>query len=210
MSAQPITEGSRRGSSASISNRRSHSASFVYQPLPSDGFEVPENLVAPLWRDLLYIDVAGSSIYYKYDGSRLIIQFDNMIPLGSTDLYSFEIILEPDGDIIYQYLVLGPGMTAGSVGIQDAAREDGLNIAFNTNYPHANQAIRIAQPQHWITVDPTSGTVPPGGCAAVSVRLDSANLPAGDHAADIRLAMDRRFINGPATLLISSGGPSLL
>ena len=29
-------------------------------------------------------------------------------------------------------------------------------------------------------------------------------------AADIRLAMDRRFINGPATLLISSGGPSLL
>ena len=178
----------------------SHSASFVYQPLPSDGFEVPENLVAPLWRDLLYIDVAGSSIYYKYDGSRLIIQFDNMIPLGSTDLYSFEIILEPDGDIIYQYLVLGPGMTAGSVGIQDAAREDGLNIAFNTNYHHANQAIRIAQPMHWITVDPTSGTVPPGGCAAVSVRLDSANLPAGDHAADIRLAT-----NDPAHLQGAEG-----
>src|SRR5439155_22903430 len=130
----------------------SHSASFVYQPLPSDGFEVPENLVAPLWRDLLYIDVAGSSIYYKYDGSRLIIQFDNMIPLGSTDLYSFEIILEPDGDLIYQYLVLCPGMTACSVGIQDAAGDDGLNIGFSTTYPHANQGFRTAQRRHWVAV----------------------------------------------------------
>ena len=29
-------------------------------------------------------------------------------------------------------------------------------------------------------------------------------------AADVRLEVDRRFINGPATPLIPSGGPSLL
>jgi subtilisin family serine protease len=178
----------------------SHSASYSYQPLPSDGFEVPENLVAPLWRDLLYIDVAGSSIYYKYDGARLIIQFNNMIPRGRADLYSFEIFLEPDGDIIYQYLVLGSGLTSGSVGIQNAARDDGLNIAFNTSYPHASQAIRIAHPIHWITVNPLSGTVPPGGCAALSVRLDSRDLPAGDHAADVRI-----LSNDPAHLQSAEG-----
>ncbi len=170
--------------------------------LPGTG--APENLLAMFHDDLRPDPAAGGNVYYHHDGSRFIIQFDNVPRYGSGGPYTFQAILYPNGTIIYQYLSMqGDRLDEATIGIQNATQDDGLTIAYNTDYVHDNMAIRIAPLSDWLTVSPLSGTVPPGGSATLDVTFNAADLFGGVYEGAVRILSndpDSGLIEVPAVL----------
>ena len=163
----------------------SPSAQFSNQPLPSTN--APENMLAAFWSDL-FVDPANGNVYYHSDGIRLVVQFEHIWHLSGEGPYSFEIVLYPDGSIVYQYLAVGDGFPFNTVGFQNAARNDGLSIGFNTDYVHDNLAVRIATAPAWFSLSPDHGVVPAGQCLELTVTLDATELETGDHSGTIQVS----------------------
>jgi len=163
---------------------------FSNQPLPNNGTSVPENLLAPWWDDMVYDESDGNSAYYYNDGSRFIVQYDIRRIAGFTPpFYKFQVILYPNGDIVYQYHTLGAMLNSSTIGIQNATKDDGLTVVFNDgSYAHENLAIRFSSAAQWLSVSPESGTVPPGGRDTLQVKFDATGLADGDYQGQVRIA----------------------
>lgn len=67
--------------------------------------------------------------YYYYDGSRFIVQYDNVERLTAGSLLTFQIILYPNGRIVYQYLSMTGLLNSATIGMQNATRDDGLVVS---------------------------------------------------------------------------------
>ena len=161
---------------------------FTNQPLPTGGTSNPENLVAPFWDDLNF-STQGQAYWYG-DGSRFIVAWVGVphagaLPAGGP--YTFQVILEPSGEIRYQYLAMGLPLDSSTIGIQNADRSVGLQVAFNADYVHDNLAIKIRSLPQWLTVSPASGRVLAGTSANVTVRFDASSLQGGDYDAVLRI-----------------------
>ena len=156
---------------------------YSNQPLPNTGSSVPENLIAAFWDDMVVDPVTrGLDVHYLHDGEKLIVQYDvRRIATFDPPYFSFQVMLYPNGDIILQYDTLGAVTNSATVGIQNSARDDGLNIAFNTDYLHEGLAILISSAPSWLTVGTESGTLAPGECAEIDVVMDASSLEAGDY-----------------------------
>lgn len=115
------------------------------QPIPNTSVT---NLVAPFWDDLRYDNM--SSAFYHFDGEKLIIQYNNFYNSYSGPRFTFEILLYPDGNIIFQYLQIPVDEAGGTIGIQNLTGTDGLEIAYNTEYVHAQLAVQISTGVPWI------------------------------------------------------------
>ncbi len=161
----------------------STASSYSNQPLPNTG--APENLIAPFWDDLNFGTVERA--YYYNDGTRLIIAWVDVPHYGTGGPYTFEAILYPDGSIVFQYLSMSDPTNSATIGIQNATKTDGLQIAFNANYIHDNLAIRIAAIPQWVTVAPSSGRVWSGGSMDLSVNFNATGLLGGYYDANIFL-----------------------
>ncbi|MBE0565955.1 MAG: choice-of-anchor D domain-containing protein [Krumholzibacteria bacterium] len=180
------------------------------QNLPNTG--APENLLAAFWDDLNVNTANGNNVYYLYDGSKLIVQYDQVPRYGTTMLYTFQVLLYPDGTIVYQYEEMqGTRLNEATIGIQNDLRDDGLTVVYNAAYVHDGLAIRFQAFPEWLTVSPTSGVVAPGGSLPVVARFNASGLFGGDYAADIMVAS-----NDPAApnlavpaLLSVTGAPDI-
>src|SRR5512132_1421054 len=73
---------------------------------------------------------------------------------------------------------------SATIGIQNAAKNDGLQVVFNALYVKNSLAIRFA-PR--LTVTPTSGSVAPGGFLDLTVGFNAANLFGGLYNGAIRI-----------------------
>jgi hypothetical protein len=137
---------------------------YTNQPLPNSG--APENLLAAFWDDMVFDTAYGASAYYHYDGTRTILQFNNIRRIATTTgpFYSYEIILYPNGEIVFQYLTLGTTTNSATVGIQNATQDDGLTVVYNSAYVHTDMAIKFSSRPAWLTVTPEFGVVTPGSC----------------------------------------------
>ncbi len=177
-------------------------APFTNQPLPNSG--APENMVAAFWDDMVVDPSYGGEIYYYNDGSRLIVQYEvRRIANYSPPFYSFEIILYPNGEIVYQYRQLGSTTDSATIGIQNAAKDDGLMAVFNAAYAHDNMAVKFSARAPWLAVEPLSGTVPPGECVNLTVTFNAADLEAGDFNGSLTLLTndpDESTVTIPALL----------
>lgn len=156
---------------------------FANQPLPTTA--APNNLLAVFWDDLNFGGVERAS-YYN-DGTRLIVQFTNVPRRQRGGPFTFQAILYPSGAIVYQYLLLGPPVDSGTIGIQNRTKSDGLTVVFNTAYLHDRMAIRLSAAPTWLSVAERFGSVAPGDSVSVGVGLDSRGLFAGDYHGVLRV-----------------------
>ncbi len=166
----------------------SSSTAYSNTTLPNSGSGVPENLVAAFWDDLTFS--ATGDAYYHSDGSRLIVQWQAVPRLSDGgNPNTFQIQLYPDGRIIYQYLsITAAARNSHTIGIQDAARNDGLQVVFNNeSYIQDNLAVRFSPPARFLTVTPLSGSVPAGDYVELTVGFNAAGLFGGDYEAAVRL-----------------------
>jgi hypothetical protein len=161
---------------------------FTNQALPNSGSSTPENLLAAFWDDL-NPGTATTKAYRYSDGTRFIVSYVAVPRLTSGGPYTFQVILYPSGRIVYQYLDMqGTRLNEATVGIQNAAKNDGLTVAFNANYVHNNLAVEFATIPEYMAVSPTSGTVPAGGSLNLNVHFNTTGMFGGVYHGAIRLA----------------------
>lgn len=191
----------------------STSTSLSNTNMPSAG--EPENTLAVFWDDLN--PSAGGSVYYYADSSnnRFIISYDGVPHYSGTgsSLY-FQIIVNADGSIIYQYNTMNHAghAAAATIGIENADGTIGLEYDYNSNPPaiHDSLAILFSMPPDWLTTDVSSGSIPSGGSAdPVEVTMDALELTMGIYTGGILITSndpDQTVIDIPVTFVVGTPG----
>ena len=172
-------------------NATNTQTTFTNTALPNTGSTVPPSLFAAFWDDLDYrpVQAPNARAYYFYDGSRTIVQFKSVPRRGETALNDFEVIFYPNGQVVYQYLTMNAvTKNSATIGMQNAAKNDGLQVVFNQNYVKNNLAIRFRPPARFLTVSPSGGTVSPGGFIDLTVGFNADGLFGGNYSGQVRLA----------------------
>jgi hypothetical protein len=135
---------------------------YTNQPIPSS--EDPNALLAPFWDDLN--PTIGGQIYYFPWGDKFVVQWDAIPLYSGGGSETFQVVIYPDGNILYNYksLSLG-GLNSCTVGIENENGTDGLQVVFDSNYLHSQMSILFSSDylQPWLIVFPMTGTVSPGG-----------------------------------------------
>ncbi|MBN1351977.1 S8 family serine peptidase [candidate division KSB1 bacterium] len=132
------------------------------------------DLVAPFWDDLIYD--SDSDAFYHFDGEKCIIQSSGVRKYGTSERNSFEIILYPDGSIVFQYLLMQSSSASATVGIQNSDGSDGLEVAFNTPYLRDSLAIQFTNSVPWIKYEKDSGVVPQASSVTIPVMLTAKDI----------------------------------
>lgn len=179
-------------------------STWTNTPIPNpDG---PNSLIAPFWDDL----TPGStgSVYYYYDeaNNQFIVEYKNMSQWGSTADLTFEVILRPNGAIVYQYKTMIGDLTSATVGIENDTGTDGLQVVYNAPYIEDGMAIAFAPVGKILTVSPTSGYLLPGNHQDVVVTLGDAGGVAGEFSLYIYVSANdpfRPFAAIPVHLVIN-------
>ncbi|MBL7961407.1 fibronectin type III domain-containing protein, partial [bacterium] len=125
--------------------------SFTSSGAPYSTSTLPDNLssgvpdmLAPFWSDLEFN--SSPNAYYYNDGSRLIIQFNQVPNLSAGTPNTFEIILYPDGKFVYQYFDMTGDQSSAEVGWQNADGTIGKTVAYGSGFLHNNLAVEVTNP----------------------------------------------------------------
>ena len=124
-------------------------STYVFPANQSLPFATITDGLFPFWDDLN--PSGGGSIWYWYDSanSRFIIEYYEVMHFGSGGPYTFEVILNANGVILFQYLNMASPTDQSTVGIQGADGSgnffleycrDGFPVG---NEPHNNLAIKF-------------------------------------------------------------------
>jgi len=184
----------------------STSGSFNNMPIPDA--TAPDNILAAFWDDLN--PNFGGTIYRYQDtaNSRFIVQWDGVWHLPSGPAETFQVIVNADGSIVYQYNTVSYDGNC-TVGIENADATDGLEVVYNSGgYLHDGLAIRFAVDpgMAWLTVAPPSGSVEPLEEDDLDVTMDAANLVEGVYYAEITINSndpDETQVIVPVTLTVT-------
>lgn len=114
--------------------------------------EAPNTGLYPFFDDL-YLPISGE-VYYKQDGNRFIVSWVEISHIAQIGTYTFQVIFDSDGVILFQYEQIDGDATQCSIGIDNQDGTEGIEICANG-----------------------AGTVPATGDAYYIV--DENNLPGG-------------------------------
>jgi len=177
-------------------------------PIPTA--DEPNNLIAPYWDDLN--PASGGTVYYYADtaNARFIVQWDGVVHYGTSDPQTFQVILHEDKTILFQYAATN-GQEESTVGIENAAGDDGLEVAFNAAYIQDGLAVLFSfepPPEPWLSVTPGSGTVP-GLTAGTQLQVDfnATDLPEGTYTGHVTIGSndpDNAQVVVPVTLVVTT------
>jgi FlgD Ig-like domain len=145
-------------------------APFTNDPLPSGGVA---NLVAPFWDDL---DLTSGAAYYRASEKQLIVQWNNARSVSGNGVFTFQLILTPKGNIVFQYLRLAGAVNFSTIGIQNSDGSEGLEVAFNTDFARDSLAVLIERPSSWLSFSPNNGRLAAGSRATVQVKFNATGL----------------------------------
>jgi hypothetical protein len=149
------------------------------RPLPST--QAPSNSIAFFWDDL-DLSTAGK-VYCATDSlaGTFTLQFQSVPIKGTSTNVTCQLILKTSGEILMQFKTIGIS-NACTLGVQNAARNQGLKVAYNQNYLQSDFAVRL-NPAPWLGLARNAGLVP--GCRAdvVNLSLNPAGLAAGSYTA---------------------------
>lgn len=157
--------------------------SYSIYPLPSP--YAPSNLIAPFWGDL---DLRGARRVYAYnDGTRFIVSWIDVPHYATGGPYTFQVIIDMGGRILFQYKDINIPDYAASIGVQNGTNDIGLQMSFFQSYVSDGMAVLIDPPAAWLTVDPMTGEVDAGASEALRVGFHSKDLTPGDYRGRILL-----------------------
>jgi len=158
-------------------------------PDPND----PNDLVAVFWDDL--DPGSAGNVYYYYDAAnmRFIVEFENVPQWGSSAGNTFQVILKPDGTIVYQYLAMNGNVSSATVGIENASGSVGLQVTYNAPYIQNGLAVAFSPVGSVIAVNPTSGYLLPNEQQEVMVTFGSPEAAPGTYSLYLHVSADDPF-----------------
>jgi len=154
----------------------------------------PDNALFPFWDDHDLRN--GGQVFYFNDASnnRFIIEYKDAPHFSTGGPYTYQVMLYSDGRIYFQYLTMNDPVNSATVGIENSTGTDALQVAFNTPYIHDNLAIKIEKGLHWVTENPVTGIIDPGGNQNVNIDFNSSTLSQGIYNGFLQIES-----NDPAT-----------
>jgi hypothetical protein len=169
----------------------------------------PNDLIAVLWDDLR--PELGGSIHYHHDpaSNTFIVQYTGVYEYFGGGPYTFQVILSPNGTVLFQYAEIRLPPVGATIGIEDAGGSIGLEVAFNAAYVDSGLAVRIEDAAPWLTEDPPSATVQQGESRNVEIRVDALGLTPGLYLADLVIESndpDEPVVTIPVSLNIVATG----
>ena len=159
----------------------------------------------------------GAQVVYDNSGGALVVQFEDYpeYSAGAGDVIDAEIILHPDGSIVLQYREIAAGfdLLSASVGIEDEAGVNGLQVVHNAAYLHDSLAIEFVRPAQWLTLASYGGNLAVGEADTIQLQFGSAELDSGYYKSNIEVHSndpdpgDNPLVI-PAELWVGGGGPT--
>lgn len=164
---------------------------FTNAAIPSTA--VPNEIICPFWDDL---DAkAPGTVHYKQEGSRFIIQWTNYQRYSGTASYTWQVVLYSSGKIMTYYNNMTGTINSATVGVENAAGNVGLQVAYNANYVKNNHALQIAAEPDWLVGNTNmSGTLYSGNTVGVELLFRSEDYPVGNYSMDFIVSS-----NAPST-----------
>jgi hypothetical protein len=111
----------------------------------------PNNVLYPFWDDM-YWPGTGQVLYYADAANqRFIVSWLAVPHISGTEPYTYQAILYPNGNIIYQYQTIPtatPGNTSCTVGVENATGTQGVQVCFDGTGtpPTSGTALLVGQP----------------------------------------------------------------
>ena len=189
------------------------SATFSNQGIPNTS--EPNNLIAPFWDDLNATSAAMVKSYADAANQRFIVSWLAIPRYNTTTYETFQAILYADGRIVFQYNTMAGTLTSASVGIENAGGTVGLQVVANAAYITNSLAVQISAQQPWLSIAPTSGSVPIGGSGTITATFNATGLAIGTYTGTITIASndpDEATTVVPVTLIVGNPdtqGPSI-
>ena len=112
-------------------------------------------------------------------GDSAIIQWQDVPFHAGSGASTFQAILDDRGGITFQYRSMTGAVNSATVGIQNADRTAGLEVALNQAYLHDELAVRIASIPRWLTVLPATGRLGAGESKLINVHMAASGLEGG-------------------------------
>ncbi|MDK2931475.1 MAG: large repetitive protein [Bacillota bacterium] len=174
-----------------------YGSDYSNDPIPDD--YDPNDLLAVFWDDL---HTGNGATYYYYDAAanRFIVSWVGVRRYGGTsDSLNFQVILYPNGKIVYQYQTMSTStLNSATVGIENSLGTVGLQVVYNANYVHNDLAIEFTYVPQFLTFSRQFGAVAPGESMDIDVGFDARNLAPGDYSNALKVTS-----NDPANNLVT-------
>jgi hypothetical protein len=178
----------------------SGSGAFSNHPLPAK--EMPRNLIAAQFQDLY--PAGGGSIFFQDFGDKAVVQYQDVPDFNGTGTYDFEIILSANGTIDLQYKRLSGVRNTATIGIQNGLTDDGLLVAYNSNFLVENLAIRL---RTWLAIPQQVGGIMGGVSKSLPLSLDSRGLQSGTYMGKLEVSgggsISKNHIEVPVKLIVN-------
>jgi len=188
----------------------STSNAFSNVSIPATG--QPNLALYGFWDDL-DLRTQGTVHYYHDAGNgRFVVQYTN-VPHYATSgagLYTFQIIINSEGQALYQYLSMQQTLNSATIGFENATGTVGLQTVYNNTYMHDSLAILVAKPNApWLSENPNFGVIPANSSINIQVTFDAGGLTVGTtYYANIFVDPDHSDVVGtipiPASLTVVS------
>lgn len=149
------------------------------------GATAPTNLIAFFWDDL---DLSTTGhVYTDNDpfAGTFTLQFQNVRFKGTTSTVTCQLILKTSGEILVQYKSMVVS-NACTVGVQNAAGDQGLQVAYNQNYLQTNMCIRLT-PNAWLGLAANASLVPKTSADTDNLVLNPAGLGYGSYRGTLQI-----------------------
>jgi hypothetical protein len=145
----------------------------------------PNNIIAPFWDDL--DGRTQGTVHYLREADKLTIQYTNWQKYSGTGSLTFQIVLKSNDRIMFYYNNLNATLTSATVGIENGAGTDGLQIAYNAAYLANNLAVQIAADPEWLTLNNYNGTIYSGNSINVGLMINTDGMDLGDYSMDMEI-----------------------
>ncbi|MDK9699861.1 MAG: T9SS type A sorting domain-containing protein [bacterium] len=100
---------------------------------------VPNDIACPFWDDLISTNVR----YATVDGNFVVSWIGSTRWNDTGSNLTFQVILMPDGSILYQYNTTSGTVNSGTIGVENGTGTVGLQVAFDAAYIAVGRAVRI-------------------------------------------------------------------
>jgi len=148
--------------------------------LPSTA--APSNAIAFFWDDLMITTGHVFTLTDTINGT-FTLEFQTVRFKSTAATVNCQLILKTTGEILMEYQSLGVS-NACTIGVQNAARNQGTTVAFNQNYLQPDFAVRLT-PTPWLGLDGNAAVVPGSASNVVNVAFNPAGLAYGNYTATL-------------------------